>query len=366
MFSDFDRFCMTRALKLAERGFETTHPNPRVGCVIARNGQIIAEGWHQQPGEAHAEINALRAANESVAGATAYVTLEPCSHQGRTPPCTDALIQARLGRVVFAVQDPNPQVSGAGASALRQAGIQVESGLMEAEAIDLNVGFMKRMRQGLPWVRVKLAMSLDGRTALAGGASRWITGEAARLDVQSWRARSSAVLTGIGTVLVDDPQLNVRIGGGDRRQPVRIVLDSKLRTPPAAQLFASAGEVLVLTSADATAERAEALAARGAQVEIIPGQRGMLDLAAVLARLGELEMNEVLVEAGSSLAGALLVQRLVDELLLYVAPKLLGPQARPLVLTPELSSLQDAWGFSLIENRMLGADLRLRLIALSA
>ena len=365
MFSDFDRFCMTRALKLAERGFATTQPNPRVGCVIARNGQIIAEGWHELAGEAHAEVVALRNATESVAGATAYVTLEPCSHHGRTPPCSEALIQSRIGRVVFATQDPNPLVSGSGAASLLQAGITVESGLLEAEAIDLNVGFMKRMRQGLPWVRVKLAMSLDGRTALANGESRWITGEAARQDVHSWRARSSAVMTGIGTVLADDPKLNVRLGGENRRQPTRVVLDSKLRTPPAAQLFASAGEVIVLTAATATAERAEALSSKGAQVEIVPGERGMLDLPSVLQRLGELEMNEVLVEAGPSLAGALLTGSLVDELLLYVAPKLLGPQGRPLVLTPELASLQEAWGFSLIDSRPIGQDLRLRLIALS-
>ena len=363
MFSDFDRFCMSRALKLAERGFETTHPNPRVGCVIARNGKILAEGWHERAGQEHAEAAALRNATESVAGATAYVTLEPCNHQGRTPPCSEALIQARIGRVVFAVQDPNPLVSGTGAAALLQGGVTVESGLHEAEAIDLNVGFMKRMRQGLPWVRLKLAMSLDGRTALANGASRWITGEPARQDVQTWRARSSAVLTGVGTILADDPRLNLHSDEAVRRQPMRVILDSKLRTPPSAKLFSSAGDVLILTASNAIAERADVLGSRGAQVEIVPGDRGMLDLPSVLQRLGELEMNEVLVEAGPSLAGALLSGSLVDELLLYVAPKLLGPQARPLALLPELQSLQEAWGFSLIDNRPIGTDLRLRLIA---
>ena len=232
---------MTRALALAERGFDTTHPNPRVGCVIAKGERIIAEGWHERAGEAHAEVAALRAAKEPVAGATAYVTLEPCSHHGRTPPCVKALIEARIGRVVFAVQDPDPRVSGQGADALLRAGIAVEAGLMEAEATEINIGFMKRMKQGLPWVRVKLAMSLDGRTALANGASQWITGEHARNDVQRWRARCSAVMTGVGTVLADDPQLNVRTVGFKGRQPLRVVLDSRLRSPPGAKMFVGLG-----------------------------------------------------------------------------------------------------------------------------
>ncbi len=362
MFSEFDHFCMSRALKLAERGLQTTQPNPRVGCVIARNGKIIAEGWHARAGEAHAEIVALRSATEAVGGATAYVTLEPCSHHGRTPPCVEALIQARLARVVFAVQDPNPLVSGTGAAALLAAGIAVESGLLENEAVELNVGFMKRMKQGLPWVRVKLAMSLDGRTALADGTSQWITGDAAREDVQRWRARSSAIMTGIGTVLADDPRLNVRVNGEQPRQPWRVILDSKLRTPPTARVFASEGEVIVLTSAN-NAEAAAALAARGAVVEFVPAERGMLDLSAVLQRLAELEANEVLVEAGPSLAGQLLHEALVDELILYIAPKLLGPQARPLVNLPELRTLADAMAFSVIETKLIGEDVRMRLIA---
>src|SRR5215813_5852541 len=240
MFTEFDRLAMTRALALAERGLETTHPNPRVGCVIAKGERIIAEGWHERAGEAHAEVAALRTAKEPVAGATAYVTLEPCSHFGRTPPCVNALIEARIGRVVFAVQDPNPRVSGRGADALLRAGIIVEAGLMEAEATELNIGFMKRMKHGLPWVRIKLAMSLDGRTALANGASQWITGELARNDVQRWRARCSAVMTGVGTVLFDDPQLNVRATGFKGRQPLRVILDSYLRSPPGAKVFAVA------------------------------------------------------------------------------------------------------------------------------
>jgi diaminohydroxyphosphoribosylaminopyrimidine deaminase/5-amino-6-(5-phosphoribosylamino)uracil reductase len=232
---------MTRALALAERGLETTHPNPRVGCVIAQGDRIIAEGWHERAGEAHAEVAAIRAAKEPVAGATAYVTLEPCSHHGRTPPCVNALIEARIARVVFAVQDPNPRVSGQGADALLRAGITVEAGLMQAEATELNIGFMKRMREGLPWVRVKLAMSLDGRTALANGASQWITSEHARNDVQRWRARSSAVMTGVGTVLADDPQLNVRVAGFKGRQPLRVVLDARLRSPVGAKMFIGLG-----------------------------------------------------------------------------------------------------------------------------
>src|SRR3984893_7243045 len=259
MFTEFDRLAMTRASALAERGLETTHPNPRVGCVIAKGDRIIAEGWHERAGEPHAEIMALRAAKEPVAGATAYVTLEPCSHQGRTPPRANALIEARLGRVVFAVQDPNPRVSGQGADALLRAGITVEAGLMEAEATEINIGFMKRMREGLPWVRVKLAMSLDGRTALANGASQWITGEHARNDVQRWRARCSAVMTGVGTVLADDPQLNVRTPGFKGRQPLRVILDARLRSPPGAKMFVGLGAgVAVGRAAGAAAAAASA------------------------------------------------------------------------------------------------------------
>lgn len=360
MITDFDRYAMSRALALAERGLETTDPNPRVGCVIAKNGRIIGEGWHQRAGEAHAEAAALRAATEAVSGSTVYVTLEPCSHHGRTPPCANALIEARIARVVYAVQDPDPRVSGEGAAALMQAGIMVEKGLAEAEATELNVGYMKRMRHGVPWVRLKLAMSLDGRTALADGTSQWITGGASREDVHRWRARSSAVMTGVGTVLSDDPQLNVRLPGGDHRQPLRVILDTRLRTPPDARLFSVEGEVLILT-ATTVAEAAESLAAGGASVEIIPAFAGLLDLSAVLARLGELEINEVLVEAGPTLSGQLLTGAFVDELLLYMAPKLLGPQARALINLPEVQSLQQAWGFSLFDVKRIGDDLRLRL-----
>ncbi len=371
MFYDFDRFAMQRALALAARGLATTQPNPRVGCVIAQRGRVVGEGWHEQPGEAHAEVLALRVAGAQAAGATAYVTLEPCNHHGRTPPCVDALIQARVARVVYAVADPNPLVNGRGDAALRAAGITVESGLMEQEATDLNVGFMQRMRTGRPWVRVKLAMSLDGRTALENGLSQWITGEAAREDVHRWRARSSAVMTGVSTVLADDPRLNVRLseegGPSEPRPPLRVVLDGALRTPPEARLFSTAGEVLILTAVPADDPRWEprcaALAAQGARIETLPAAADGLALPGVLERLGELEVNELQVEAGATLAGQLLRQRLTDELLLYVAPKLLGPHARPLVNLPPLQTLEEAPGFALVETQQIGTDVRLRLRA---
>jgi diaminohydroxyphosphoribosylaminopyrimidine deaminase/5-amino-6-(5-phosphoribosylamino)uracil reductase len=365
MFSDFDRFAMQRALALAARGLETTDPNPRVGCVIAQRGRVVGEGWHERAGEAHAEVAALRAAGGQAAGATAYVTLEPCSHQGRTPPCVEALIAARVARVVIAAGDPNPLVDGRGVSALRAAGVTVESGLMEEEATELNGGFFRRMRTGRPLVRVKLAMSLDGRTALASGESRWITGEAARADVHRWRARSSAILTGVGTVLADDPRLDVRIPddkAAPGRQPLRVVLDSQLRTPPGARLFTTPGEVLILTTLTAPEDpRALSLAGRAARLESLPLDGERIALPAVLDRLGELELNEVLVEAGATLAGELLRQSLADELLLYVGLRLLGPAARALVTLPPLARLADAPAFTLMETQQLGEDLRLRL-----
>src|SRR5688572_7762282 len=357
-FTEFDKLAMRRALVLAARGLETTHPNPCVGCVIAQGDRIVAEGWHERAGEAHAEAAALRVAGEQAAGATAYVTLEPCSHFGRTPPCADAMIAARIARVVFALQDPNPRISGRGAEKLRQASITVHAGLREDEAAELIAGFVKRMKSGRPWVRLKLAMSLDGRTALANGASQWITGEAARDDVQHWRARSSAVLTGVGTVLADDPRLDVRLSP-ERRQPLRVVLDSRLRTPPESRLLQTRGDVLIFT---ATADQAlrSALEARGAHVEVMGGQ-GRLDVHAVLMRLGALEMNEVLVECGATLAGELIRAALVDELLIYMAPMLLGPQARALVELPELHDLRASRRFEVIETCHVGQDLRLRL-----
>ena len=397
MFTEFDRRAMARALELAERGLETTHPNPRVGCVIAQGEEVVAEGWHERAGEPHAEVNALRAAGPRAVGATAYVTLEPCSHHGRTPPCVDALIAARVARVVFALEDPNPRVSGRGAEALRRTGVRVESGLMSAEATQVNPGFLRRMRSGRPWVRVKLAMSLDGRTALANGMSQWITGPAAREDVQHWRARSSAILTGIGTVLADDPRLDVRLpdppSGGPRLQPLRVVLDAGLQTPSSARMLTSGGSVLIMTAAHhhteneaGLAARRAALVARGAAIEEVPAvessaaMKGVgvsgpttagagarrLSLPDVLDRLGRREINELWVEAGPRLAGALLQQALVDELIIYVAPKLLGPQARPLIDMAELRNLIEAPDFVVVETRQIGEDVRLRLRPASA
>jgi diaminohydroxyphosphoribosylaminopyrimidine deaminase / 5-amino-6-(5-phosphoribosylamino)uracil reductase len=368
IFTDFDRRAMARALELAERGAETTHPNPRVGCVIARGEQIIAEGWHERTGGPHAEaaaLSALAAAGGTPAGATVYVTLEPCSHYGRTPPCADALIAARVGRVVFAIEDPNPQVAGRGAGALRSAGIEVASGLMAAEAEEINVGFLMRMRKGRPFVRVKMGASLDGRVALANGKSHWITGEAARNDVQRWRARSSAVLTAIGTVLVDDPQLNVRLPD-TKRQPLRVILDSELRTPLTAKILDSSAPTLIFTQTGSAAAEA-ALVAKGVRIER-PASTGaalppVVDLRAMLSRLGELGINEVLVEAGPTVSGVFVRHCLADELLLYMAPKLLGPQARPLFDLPLLEDLQAAPRFRIIDQRLIGEDLRVRLRA---
>ena len=369
-FGEDDRVAMRRALELAERGLATTHPNPRVGCVLVKEGRTVGEGWHEWAGEPHAEALALRAAGNEAAGATAYVTLEPCCHQGRTPPCVEALIAARVKRVVFAMRDPDPRVDGRGAERLRAAGIEVASGLMQIEAAELNAGFIKRVAHGLPWVRVKLAMSLDGRTALASGASQWITGEAAREDVQRWRARSSAVLTGVGTVLADDPRLDVRVSMPKPRPPLRVVLDGLLRTPPSARLFESPGDVWIFADASADPVRRTALEARGAHVEFAPSARSQsrdeepgvrLDLRQALVRLAEIQMNEVHVEAGPTLAGALIHGGLADELLIYAAPVLLGPQARPLAILPRLEALRDAPRFEIIESAAIGPDLRLRL-----
>jgi diaminohydroxyphosphoribosylaminopyrimidine deaminase/5-amino-6-(5-phosphoribosylamino)uracil reductase len=355
-FDAQDRTYMARALELAARGLASAHPNPRVGCVVVRDGRVVAEGWHERAGGPHAEAVALASATDTVAGATAYVTLEPCSHHGRTPPCSEALIRAGVVRVVYAVGDPNPLVNGRGARRLREAGVQVQSGLLAAEASELNAGFIRRMQHGVPLVRLKLAMSLDGRTALSDGRSQWITGEAARADVQYWRARSSAVLTGIGTVLADDPRLSVRPAGDGVRQPLRVILDRELRTPPGARVFDGAGAqgVWIFTSS-ADARRITALQARGARIEQAAG------LAQVLQSLGRAGVNELLVEAGATLAGALIQQHCVDELLLYVAPVVLGDRARALLHLREPQSLPQAQRFSMIESVAVGADQRLRL-----
>jgi diaminohydroxyphosphoribosylaminopyrimidine deaminase/5-amino-6-(5-phosphoribosylamino)uracil reductase len=358
---DQDVIHMRRALELAQRGLNTTDPNPRVGCVIVREGRVVGEGWHERAGEPHAEVQALRHAGADAEGATLYVTLEPCAHTGRTPPCTSALIAARVRRVVYAIGDPNPQVNGRGAALLRAAGMEITGEVLADEARALNPGFFKRMQHGLPWVRVKLGASLDGRTALASGESRWITSSEARQDVQRFRARSSVVLSGSGTVLADDPALNVRIDDVTR-QPMRVVLDSSLRVPPQARMFDGDGLAMVFT-ASTDGPRCEQLRRRGVQVEsVAPAAAGGLRLEAVLRRLAQLQANEVWVEAGPRLAGALLHAGLVDELIVYLAPSLLGPQARPLVDLPRIDSLEARLQFRYRDITTIGADLRLTAV----
>jgi diaminohydroxyphosphoribosylaminopyrimidine deaminase / 5-amino-6-(5-phosphoribosylamino)uracil reductase len=361
-FDALDHAFMTQALSLAARGLATAHPNPRVGCVLVRAGQVLAEGWHERAGGPHAEAAALaNLGTASAAGATAYVTLEPCNHHGRTPPCSEALIKAGVARVVYAIGDPNPLVKGGGAQRLREAGVQVQSGLLAAEATELNAGFIKRMRSGLPLVRVKLAMSLDGRTALSDGRSQWITGEAARLDVQQWRARSAAILTGVGTVLADDPRLSVRPEGAAVRQPLRVILDSELKTPPQARVFEGTDvQGVWIFTASTDPLRIAALSARGARVERC-ANGATVDIPQVLSLLGKSGINEVLVEAGATLAGALVEQQCVDELLLYVAPVVLGDRARGLLQLPEPPTLGQARRFEVFESVAVGADQRIRL-----
>ncbi|HNF66075.1 MAG TPA: bifunctional diaminohydroxyphosphoribosylaminopyrimidine deaminase/5-amino-6-(5-phosphoribosylamino)uracil reductase RibD [Plasticicumulans sp.] len=352
---------MARALALAARGLNTTSPNPRVGCVlVAPDGEVIGEGWHERAGEPHAEVHALRAAGGRARGATAYVTLEPCSHHGRTPPCADALIEAGVARVVAAMADPNPQVAGRGLARLRAAGIAVECGLLEAEAQALNAGFVRRMTRARPWLRLKLAASLDARTALASGESQWITGEAARADVQRLRARACAVLTGSGTVLADDPGLDVRLPG-TQRQPLRVVLDTGLRTPLAARLIGRPGRTLIVCGPQAGVAEAAALAAYGVDIERVPVQGGGLDLDAVLASLAARGCNEVHAECGARLAGALLAAGRVDELVVYLAPLLLGDAARGLARLPGLERMEQRLEFDWTDVRSVGRDLRLTL-----
>ncbi|PKO83133.1 MAG: riboflavin biosynthesis protein RibD [Betaproteobacteria bacterium HGW-Betaproteobacteria-11] len=365
-FSADDHRFMARALQLARHGLNTATPNPRVGCVLVKDGRIIGEGWHAVAGGPHAEIVALQklgagdAANgvsKVARGATAYVTLEPCSHHGRTPPCAEALIAAGVGRVVAAMQDPNPRVAGQGLQRLNDAGIVVACGLLEAEATELNIGFVARMTRGRPWLRLKIAASLDGRTALANGLSQWITGPAARRDVHAWRALSCAVLTGIGTVKADDPRLTAR-EVETSRQPLKVVIDSRLETPPDAAVLAGGGVLIACASVDAG--RRAALEARGAEIVALPDGKGRVDLPAVLRELARRGSNEVLVEAGSTLGGALLREGCVDELLIYQASLLLGDAARGMVDLGELTTLAAGHRLRILERRAVGADFRLR------
>jgi len=361
-FDADDHHHMVRALELARLGMYSTPPNPSVGCVLVRWGQVVGEGHHQRAGEPHAEVMAIREAGAASRGATAYVTLEPCSHQGRTPPCTDALIAAGIRRVVVAMRDPNPRVDGSGLSRLEQAGVLTAHGLLAGEAAEINRGFVRRMLNARPWVTLKLGASLDGRTALADGTSKWITGERARADVQRLRARASAIVTGSGTVLADDPMLTVRDPELDLRgrRPLRVVLDSDLRTPPTAQVLSFAESTLILCR-DAGSPAAEALREAGATVESTAGGDGGLDIEAVLDRLGELECNEVLVEAGPTLAGEFVRLGLVDEIVVYMAPVVLGDAARGLFNLPRLERMCDRCEFEWREVARIGDDLRLTL-----
>lgn len=357
-FSGFDHECMARAFSLARKGLYTTDPNPRVGCVIASGGRIAGAGWHAAAGSPHAEVEALAQAGESARGATVYVTLEPCNHQGRTPPCTQALLEAGVSRVVIAGEDPNPGVEGNGRARLVEAGVLVESGLMAEQAESLNPGFLMRMRKGRPWVRVKTAISLDGRTALHNGDSKWISSEASRQDVQRWRARSSAILTGSGTVLADDPSMNARVDG-PVEQPARVIVDSQWRTPPGGRVFDTPAPVVIAGNAavDIPAE----LAARAAHCLPLPVRDGGIDLHALMSELAAMQFNELQVEAGARLCGALLSAQLVDEILVYQAPVLLGDECPgPFALGP-LESMADRTHLRVLETCHLGGDLRIRL-----
>ncbi|WP_179405150.1 bifunctional diaminohydroxyphosphoribosylaminopyrimidine deaminase/5-amino-6-(5-phosphoribosylamino)uracil reductase RibD [Burkholderia guangdongensis] len=362
MFSETDFAQMQRALALAARGMYTTTPNPRVGCVIVQDGVVIGEGFTQPAGHDHAEIQALkdaRARGHDVAGATVYVTLEPCSHFGRTPPCANALSDARVAKVVAAMEDPNPQVSGRGLSMLRDAGIDVRCGLLAHEAGELNIGFVSRMTRGRPWVRMKSAASLDGRTALPSGESQWITGDAARLDGHAWRARACAILTGIGTVREDNPQLTVR-GIDTPRQPRRVLIDSRLELPLDARLLEGA-PLLIFCGAldDAANARAAELKARGAEIVPLPNARGKVDLPAMLAALGQRGINELHVEAGHKLNGSLLREGCVDELLVYLAPTLLGADAAGMFDLAAPPRLDERTRLTFHSFERIGDDLRI-------
>ena len=353
-----DSVHMARALVLAEQGRYTARPNPMVGCVIVKDDSVVGEGWHQRAGEAHAEINALQAAAQSAAGASVYVTLEPCAHHGKTPPCAAALIDARVARVVVAMQDPYEAVSGRGLEMLRAAGIDVETGLMATAAVALNEGFVSRVTRGRPFVRVKVAASLDGAIAMNNGESQWITGPAAREDVQRLRALSGAVITGIGTVLADDPSLNVRSAelAEAISQPLRVVLDSRLRMPLSAAMLTLPGTTLVCYSGDPDPS---GLVAAGAEVYCCGAHNAGVDAHAVLAELAIREVNDVLVEAGPALTGHLLEQQLVDELVIYQSPHIMGSETRRMFDTPSFRSLSDRLRLDIVDVRRVGDDTRI-------
>jgi diaminohydroxyphosphoribosylaminopyrimidine deaminase/5-amino-6-(5-phosphoribosylamino)uracil reductase len=363
-FSVEDHQFMARAIRLARKGLYSTHPNPRVGCVLVKDGQVVGEGFHQVAGEGHAEVLALRDAGEKAANATAYVTLEPCSHHGKTPPCADALVSSGVARVVIAADDPNPLVSGKGIERLRASGIQADTGLMQQEAIELNPGFHKRMESGLPWVRVKLAMSLDGRTAMPSGESQWITGELARRDVQLLRARSEAILTGTGTVRADNPSLNVRLSSEELGieqnviQPLRVVVDSELKTPQDARMFSLDGSILLVSGREGLGQE-QKLKKAGAELVCCPGEGGRVNLEAMLKELASREVNEVHVEAGEQLCGALLEKGLVDEVVIYMAGHIMGSSGRGLFDMPSIQSMSQRKAMKVIDIRAVGDDWRI-------
>jgi diaminohydroxyphosphoribosylaminopyrimidine deaminase/5-amino-6-(5-phosphoribosylamino)uracil reductase len=355
VFSAADHAFMAQALQLAQRGLYTTTPNPRVGCVIVRDGMVVGEGWHERAGEPHAEVHALNRAGEAARGATVYVTLEPCSHYGRTPPCAEALISAGVARVVVAMRDPNPMVAGQGIAMLELAGIPTTCGVLENEARELNAGFISRMERGRPWLRLKVAATLDGKTALNNGISQWITGPDARRDAHRLRARSCAMLTGIGTVLADDPALNVR-EVETSRQPLKVVVDAGLSMPPNAKILQGA-KTLVVTGCDDEA-LIRPLQDAGAEILVLPAQQGRIDLSQLLRELGRRGLNEITVEAGKGLNGALLQAGLVDELLMYLAPMLFGDKAQGMFGLPEIETMEQRHELEIRDLRMIGRDMR--------
>lgn len=356
-----DRKWMAMALRLAERGLCTTDPNPRVGCILVKEGEIVGQGWHRWAGGPHAEIEALNLAGNQARGADCYVTLEPCCHFGRTPPCTEALIKAGVRRVVAAMVDPNAKVAGQGLRQLRRAGIEVTTDILAEQSEQLNKGFCKRMRSGRPWVTSKLAASLDGRTAVASGESRWITSLASRRDVHRLRARSSAILTGIGTVLADDPSLTARVDEpADIQQPLRVVVDSSLRMPVTAKMLSLPGQTLIATVCEDRPRR-QALERQGAQVLVMASDdHGRVDLAALMMALGRREINEILVEAGAVLNGALLGQDLIDDWVLYLAPTVLGDDALGMFRLPQIKAMADRIPLHFQEIRQIGPDLKIQ------
>ncbi len=363
-FTSQDHLFMSRALQLAEQGLFTTKPNPRVGCVIVKDGKVIGEGTHLKAGEPHAEVLALRQARELAKGATAYITLEPCNHIGRTAPCSQTLVKAGITKVIAAMQDPNPLVAGSGLAHLQTHGVEVASGLMQAQAEALNPGFIARMTRNMPYVRSKIAASLDGKTALNNGVSQWITSEAARTDVQDWRARSCAILTGVGTVLADNPSMTVRLNNEPENpmdtglQPMRIIVDGTLKTPLNAKILFG-GNVLIAFAHD-TDNKSAALLDTGAELLCIPNEQGKVCLKTLLAHLAAREINEVLCEGGEGLNGALLAQNLIDEMLIYYAPKLMGRAAKSMFAMPAFTTMQQVVDLQILDVRHIGSDIRLR------